>query len=257
MIQSRWSEQQSSEFTGAASNGLSNSARALIRHSRDSKFTSRIIRHGGPAKSQSMDASARAKKHEKSVLRKSSNSVDALTADFEREAASLVLLHQKFLRDQQLLEFEAKKFFAARTIQQMYRKRKAQKILARLMARRFLSLFIFFRRYFKRRVEAVTKLQRAVRTYRIKKAYHISVSTIRAAKRIQRKYRAFRIRRSTSTFMVRCAVMKQMMRHVLLFGTRKAYHQIKQMRFIIAHGKERVAVRNLISAWRRKRRAQV
>ncbi len=94
-------------------------------------------------------------------------------------------------------------------------------------------------------------------TYRKRKVFMCHLLHIRSAKIIQRKFRLYRQNKIIRSFMILLNTLKSTVRHIMLFGTRKAFHAIREFEFNQANSAEKIAIGKLISASHHRKRAKV
>ncbi len=228
--------------------GVSDRVKQSLIHKRNSKFTERIIYHGGPTPLTSMEAAARAKKRENNHLKIRFNAVDSLVSDFEAESARLMKLQKKLHDGQMMMELNARRIFASIKIQTVFRCYQARYKLRALKSIRFLTKFIRFKFYYKRRKYAAKRITDCVRTYQKRKVFRFHLLRIRSAKVIQRKVRLYNKNKVIRSFMILLSTLKNTVRHVLLFGARKAFHTIRALKYSTIHNAQQIAIRKFISA---------
>jgi hypothetical protein len=141
-------------------------------------------------------------------------------------------LQKKLALSQQVMGLSAERKFAVLYLQSIYRGYCGRLRWKKVKAGRLISLFIFFRLYFRKRTRAAKKIQHCIRKYLEFIHLHYYCVLSKYARRIQVFFRQMHLRRR-AVILVTCA---KMWKHVKLFAlvrSKKALIPLERYRYIV------------------------
>lgn len=201
-----------------------------VRYVSNHRFSEKIIAQGGHQRDTSITAASRATKKMKQNNEKKSKPLVSLEETFDSNLKSIQNMCDEIEAMKKQMALRMLQWYSALTIQGQVRQYQARWYCKRKRAIRLLSLFVFFKFYYRRRLRAVTKLVFAYRQYRGRRAFVKVMRLHRNAKKIQRWYIRSHKRHILFAKLTVVQMVKRTFDHVMLFGARRAFRTVLKER---------------------------
>lgn len=200
---------------------------ALFGAKRTSTFTAKIIATGGVKREDtSLDAATKAIKRTEGKKKKRFDHMNDLIKEFDVECNEVIRLRDELRARQYDMAEIALHGFSATVIQIAARAHRGKMRLKALNAERILSQWIYFRKYFKRRVYCASIIQRAFRLYKYICRLQLYWRRDSAARVIQKKLRHIRSKRLLVACLCMLQVVKRTRDHCMVFAMTRATRKI-------------------------------
>jgi hypothetical protein len=226
--------------------GFDASGRPQLSRNGEPKFTSshrfseKIMAQGGPQRDTSIKAASNAMRRTKMTQAKANKKIEKLEETFDSTAATVNKLCDDIEAMRKIMAQRLLQWYSALAIQCFVRCYFARKAKRTKKSIRLLSWFIYFKTYFKRRVQATNLIIDAFKKYRSKRQFIIVMRKHRSAKKIQRWFKHCRSRYIMFSKLHFMRIVKRTFDHVMLFGTRRAWWaevMVRNPDFYAAHSR--------------------
>ncbi len=224
MIQVQFPSVQSNQFIIPKPPNIANT------HHKPQTFSSRILKHGGPARDTTIHAATKAAARQKTQFTKNFTQMDEIMAEFAAELDMIEKMKKEVIVTQQHMALSSLRWYSAVSIQQCYRGSRSRFALKKLRKARLIVDWVRFRVYYKHRCKVARYLSTWARSWWTRRKFLVVIKANAASRRIQRRFRNRRDYRILLHRIQLLLTVKRTVNHSLLFGTSRARRTINLIR---------------------------
>lgn len=202
----------------------------MFQYRRQQSFTSRILKHGGPARDTTIQAATKATAREKSHFTKTFSQMDDIMAEFAAEMAVIERIKKEVISNQQQMAQRSLEWYSAVSIQMLYRRMRSKLILKALKKGRLIANWLRFRVYFRYRCAKAKQICRWVKRKLILHTLYNAIRSHLAAYKIQKYFRNSKKTMYLFNSIKILLTVKNTRDHCLLFGTRRAFQHFMRIK---------------------------
>lgn len=193
-----------------------------IRYASSRRFSEKIIAQGGPQRDTTIMAASKAVKRVKVENERKSRPLEKLEQSFDSNISAIRNICDEIDAIKKTMATRMLQWYSVLTIQCMVRQNQARRVVRTKRAVRLLSLLIFFKSYYRRRLRAISIIIRTYRQYRSRREFVMVMRLHRNAKKLQRWYIHCHKRHVILSKLTFVRIVKQTYDHIMLFGARRA-----------------------------------